>query len=149
MNATRHLQELGQSLWLDNISRGLLVSGTLQRYLRDFAITGLTSNPTIFDNAIRDTNFYDEAIHEKAAKGKSGEDLFLDLALEDLTQAADLFRPVHEATGGLDGWVSLEVSPLLANDAAGTVRQVAQLHARAAGQSIYQDSGYAGWRHCD
>ena len=137
MNATRHLQELGQSLWLDNISRGLLVTGTLQRYIRDFAITGLTSNPTIFDHAIRDTNFYDEAIHEKAAKGKSGETLFLDLALEDLTQAADLFRPVHEATGGLDGWVSLEVSPLLANDAAGTVRQVAQLHARAQRENLF------------
>ena len=137
MNATQHLHELGQSLWLDNITRGLLVSGTLQRYLRDFAVTGLTSNPTIFDHAIRNTNFYDEAIHEKAAEGKSGEALFLDLALEDLIQAADLFRPIHEATAGVDGWVSLEVSPLLANDAAGTVREAEQLHARAQRANLF------------
>jgi transaldolase len=137
MNAAEHLHELGQSLWLDNITRGLLVSGTLQRYLRDFAVTGLTSNPTIFDNAIRNTNFYDEAIHEKATEGRSGETLFLDLALEDLTRAADLFRPIHEATAGVDGWVSLEVSPLLANDAAGTVREAAALHARAQRPNLF------------
>jgi transaldolase len=131
MNATEHLHELGQSLWLDNITRGLLVTGTLQRYMRDFAITGLTSNPTIFDHAIRNSHFYDDAIQEKTANRRSGEALFLDLALEDLTQAADLFLPVHKATAGVDGWVSLEVSPLLANDAPGTVREAAQLHARA------------------
>jgi transaldolase len=131
MNAPEKLHELGQSLWLDNITRGLLQSGTLQRYLRDFAVTGLTSNPTIFEQAIRNSDFYDEAIRQKAAEGKLAEALFLDLALEDLTQAADLFRPIHEATAGVDGWVSLEVSPLLANDAAGTVREAAQLHARA------------------
>ena len=137
MNATQQLHELGQSLWLDNITRGLLASGTLQRYLHDFAVTGLTSNPTIFDLAIRGTNFYDEAIQKKAAAGKSGEALFFDLALEDLTQAADLFRPIHQATAGVDGWVSLEVSPLLASDAAGTVREAAQLHARAARPNLF------------
>ncbi|NMM39139.1 MAG: transaldolase [Glaciimonas sp.] len=137
MNANDHLHELGQSLWLDNITRGLLVSGTLQRYLRDFAVTGLTSNPTIFDLAIRNTNFYDAAIQAKVAEGKSGEALFFELALEDLTQAADLFRPIHEATAGVDGWVSLEVSPLLANDAAGTVREAAQLHARAQRANLF------------
>jgi transaldolase len=137
MNAAECLHELGQSLWLDNITRGLLVSGTLARYLRDYAITGLTSNPTIFDHAIRNTEFYDKAISEKTAKGKSGEALFLELALEDLTQAADLFRPIHAATGGTDGWVSLEVSPLLANDAAGTVHMAAQLHARAERSNLF------------
>lgn len=137
MNTTQHLHELGQSLWLDNITRGLLASGTLQRYLGDFSVTGLTSNPTIFDLAIRDTNLYDEAIQKKAATGKSGEALFFDLALEDLTQAADLFRPIHQATAGVDGWVSLEVSPLLANDAAGMVREAAQLHTRAARPNLF------------
>lgn len=131
MNAAEDLHELGQSLWLDNITRGLLSGGTLQRYLKDFAITGLTSNPTIFDQAIRNTHFYDAAILEKAAEGKSGEALFFELALEDLCRAADLFLPIHAATLGVDGWVSLEVSPLLANDAVGTVREAARLHARA------------------
>ncbi|WP_025915452.1 transaldolase [Herminiimonas sp. CN] len=131
MNAIEDLHELGQSLWLDNITRELLSSGTLQRYLRDFAITGLTSNPTIFDKAIRNTYFYDAAILAKAAEEKSGEALFFELALEDLTRAADLFLPIHTATRGVDGWVSLEVSPLLANDAIGTVREAARLHARA------------------
>ncbi|MCY0853975.1 transaldolase [Cupriavidus sp. D39] len=137
MNATERLQALGQSLWLDNISRGLLESGTLQRYVREFSVTGLTSNPTIFDHAIRNTNFYDEAIQAKTAEGKSGEALFLELALDDLTRAADLFLPIHEATAGVDGWVSLEVSPLLANDAAGTVREAAQLHARARRANLF------------
>jgi transaldolase len=137
MNATEHLHELGQSLWLDNITRGLLVDGTLRGYLRDFAVTGLTSNPTIFEHAIRDTNFYDEAIREKTIEGKSDEALFFELALEDLTQAADLFRPIYDATAGLDGWVSLEVSPLLAHDAAGTIKQAALLHARAQRPNLY------------
>ena len=131
MNAAEDLHELGQSLWLDNITHGLLVSGTLQRYLHDFAVTGLTSNPTIFDHAIRDTNDYDNAIGATAVAGKSCEDLFFELALEDLSKAADLFRPVHDATAGIDGWVSLEVSPLLANDAVGTVHEAARLHACA------------------
>ena len=100
MNPTTQLDRLGQRLWLDNITRDLLVSGTLQRYMRDFAISGLTSNPTIFDHAIRNTNLYDEAISEAAAQGRSGEALFLDLAMADVTAAADLFRPIHDATAG-------------------------------------------------
>ena len=131
MNATQQLHDLGQRLWLDNITRALLADGTLSRYIREFAVTGLTSNPTIFDQAIRSAGVYDEAVRRKAAQGKSGEALFFDLALEDLTQAADLFRPIHDATGGVDGWVSLEVSPLLADDTAGTMKAAAQLHARA------------------
>lgn len=131
MNAARQLHDLGQSLWLDNITRALLESGTLGRYIGEFAVTGLTSNPTIFDQAIGSAGDYDEAIRHKAAEGRSGEALFFELALEDLTRAADLFRPIHDATGGLDGWVSLEVSPLLADDTAGTVKAAAQLHARA------------------
>ena len=131
MNATQRLHDLGQSLWLDNITRGLLTSGTLGRYIREFAVTGLTSNPTIFDLAIANHDFYDDAIREKALAGRSGEALFLELALEDLVEAADLLRPIHDATGGADGWVSLEVSPLLADDTAATVQAAARLHARA------------------
>ena len=131
MKATEELHNLGQSLWLDNISRELLNSGTLKHYIDDLSITGLTSNPTIFDQAITHGNLYDEAIGRISAEGKSGEALFFDLALEDLTQAADLFRPTHVATDGVDGWVSLEVSPLLADDTAGTIRAAAQLNAKA------------------
>ena len=131
MNATQQLHEFGQSLWLDNITRGLLTSGTLSRYIRELSITGLTSNPTIFDHAIKNSDFYNDAIRKKALVGKSGEALFFELALEDLTQAAGLFRSIHTATDGVDGWVSLEVSPLLANDTAGTIEAAAQLHARA------------------
>jgi transaldolase len=131
MNAAQKLHKLGQSLWLDNITRALLTSGTLSRYIREFAVTGLTSNPTIFDQAIKSAGSYDDAIRKKADEGKSGESLFFELALEDLTQAADLFRPIYDATGGVDGWVSLEVSPLLAGDAAGTITAAARLHARA------------------
>jgi transaldolase len=103
---------MGQSLWLDNITRGLLTSGTLRRYIREFSVTGLTSNPTFFDHAIKNSHDYDHAIHGKGMAGKSGEALFFELALEDLRQAADLFRPIHDQTNGVDGWVSLEVSPL-------------------------------------
>ncbi|TAU35323.1 transaldolase [Rhizobium leguminosarum] len=131
MNATTRLHELGQSLWLDNITRDLLNSGTLQRYCTEFSVTGLTSNPTIFDEAIRNSKAYDDALHEKKNDREAGEQLFFELALEDLTQAAALFRPAHEATGGLDGWVSLEVSPLLANDAGATVEAAKRLHAQA------------------
>ncbi|MGA2562837.1 MAG: transaldolase [Steroidobacteraceae bacterium] len=130
MNATQSLQALGQSLWLDYITRDLLNSGTLARYIRELSVTGLTSNPTIFDKAISDTHFYDDAIRGLALAGESGEALFFNLALEDLGRAADLFRPVHEATSGEDGWVSLEVSPLIANDTEATVGSAAQLHAR-------------------
>src|SRR6204780_75426 len=122
MKATQKLHNLGQSLWLDNITRDLLTSGTLRRYIDELSVTGLTSNPTIFDHAIKNSTAYDAAIRKKLKDGKSGEQLFFELALEDLTQAADLFRPVWERTGGVDGWVSLEVSPLLASDTAGTIK---------------------------
>jgi transaldolase len=137
MKPTTELHNLGQSLWLDNITRDLLARGTLQRYVREFAVSGLTSNPTIFDRAIRNTNLYDDAIREAIACGRSGEALFLDLALEDLREAADLFRPIHDATGGIDGWASLEVSPLLADDAAATVRETVRLHARARRPNLF------------
>jgi len=122
MKATQRLHDLGQSLWLDNITRGLLTKGTLRHYITELSVTGLTSNPTIFDHAIKNTEFYNDAIRQKVGEGKSGEELFFELALEDLTQAADLLRPVHEASDGIDGWVSLEVSPLLADDTAGTIK---------------------------
>jgi len=131
------LHDLGQRLWLDNITRGLLTSGTLARYIEEFSVTGLTSNPTIFDKAIKDAGLYDAAIRRKTAEGKSGEALFFELALEDLTQAADLFRPVHDATGGLDGWVSLELSPLLAHDTAGSVKAAVQLHRQAKRPNLF------------
>ncbi|MGB5669037.1 MAG: transaldolase [Sedimenticolaceae bacterium] len=137
MHATQQLHDLGQSLWLDNITRGLLTSGTLGRYIGELSVTGLTSNPTIFDQAIGNAGFYDAAILQRARAGKFGEALFFELALEDLTQAADLFRPVHAATGGTDGWVSLEVSPLLADDTAGTIKAAAQLYAQAQRPNIF------------
>ena len=137
MKATQKLQDLGQSLWLDNITRALLTSGTLSRYITEFAVTGLTSNPTIFDQAIMSAGSYDDAIRKKAVEGKSGEALFFELAMEDLTQAADLFRPIHDATDGVDGWVSLEVSPLLADDTAGTTKAAARLHARAQRPNLF------------
>ncbi len=129
--ATQLLHEEGQSLWLDNITRGLLNSGTLKRYVDELSITGLTSNPTIFDHAIRNSSDYDADIAEGTRKGKSGEALFFDLALEDLTRAAELFRPMHEKTNGVDGWVSLEVSPLLAHDSTRTLAAAKELFARA------------------
>ena len=132
MKATQKLHELGQSLWLDNITRELLAGGTLRHYIEEFSVTGLTSNPTIFDHAIKNSTAYDAAIRRKLLDGKSGEQLFFELALEDLTRAADLFRPVWERTDGVDGWVSLEVSPLLARDAAGTLAAARDLPARAA-----------------
>jgi transaldolase len=125
---TRKLHDLGQSIWLDNISREILVNGTLARYISEFPVTGLTSNPTIFEKAIGEGTFYDQAIADLAHQGKSGEQLFFALALQDLRQAADLFRPVHDATGGVDGWASLELSPLLADDTAGSIRAAAQLY---------------------
>jgi transaldolase len=131
MKATGTLHDRGQSLWLDNITRELLESGTLGRYIGELAVTGLTSNPTIFDHAIKNSSRYDAAIRQKVKEGKSGEDLFFELALEDLTRAADLFRPIWERTRGVDGWVSLEVSPLLAHDTAATVTAAKSLHARA------------------
>jgi transaldolase len=137
MNATRRLHDLGQSLWLDNITRGMLAGGTLRRYRDELSITGLTSNPTIFDHAIANSTSYDDAIRRKAREGKSGERLFIELALEDLTQAAELFRPVHQQTGGVDGWVSLEVSPLLAYDTASTLAEARARAERAARPNIF------------
>jgi transaldolase len=131
MKATQLLHNLGQSLWLDNITRDLLNTGTLQTYIHELSVTGLTSNPTIFDGAIKNSTAYDAAIRDKLGKGVSGEELFFDLAIEDLTQAADLFRPVFERTNGVDGWVSLEVSPLLAHNTASTLAAAKSLHARA------------------
>src|SRR5664279_2959372 len=116
MNPTQLLHNLGQSLWLDNITRDLLNDGTLKRYIDELSVTGLTSNPTIFDHTIKSSAAYDAAIRESLAKGRTGEVLFFDLALDDLVRAADLFEPIHERTNGVDGWVSLEVSPLLAHE---------------------------------
>jgi transaldolase len=137
MKPTQELHGLGQSLWLDNITRGLLTSGTLRHYIEEFSVTGLTSNPSIFDLAIKNSNFYDDAIRQKREEGKSGEALFFELAIEDLRQAADLFRPIHDATAGTDGWVSLEVSPSLAYDAPTTVKEAARLHAQAQRTNLF------------
>jgi len=131
MKPTQKLHNIGQSLWLDNITRDLLASGTLRRYRDELSVTGLTSNPTIFDHAIKNSNSYDEAIRQKLGEGKSGEELFFELALEDLVLAADLFRPIFDSTSEVDGWVSLEVSPLLAHDTKTTVSEAKNLHARA------------------
>src|SRR6201997_1150315 len=131
MKATQLLHNLGQSLWLDNITRDLLNSGTLKRYIDELSVTGLTSNPTIFDHAIKNSSSYDAAIRRKLDEGESGEKLFFELALEDLTRAADLFRPVFERTNGVDGWVSLEVSPLLAHDTTSPLAAAKDLHTRA------------------
>lgn len=137
MKATQKLHEMGQSLWLDNITRDLLTSGTLHRYIREFTVTGLTSNPTIFNHAIKNSHDYDDAIRQLVKEGKSGEALFFDLALEDLRQAADLFRSIHDQTNGVDGWVSLEVSPGLAYDTAGTIAAAKELHARAERPNLF------------
>jgi len=137
MKGTQALHSLGQSIWLDNITRDLLDSGTLQRYIDELSVTGLTSNPTIFDHAIKNSAAYDPAIREKVSKGKSGEPLFFELALEDLTRAAGLFRPVHDRTQGVDGWVSLEVSPLLAYDTGSTLAAAKELHARAGQPNLF------------
>jgi transaldolase len=137
MNATQKLHEIGQSIWLDNITRGLLTSGTLRRYIQDLSVTGLTSNPTIFDHAIKNSHDYDDAISQKQKEGKSSEALFFELAIEDLRQAADLFRPIYDRTNGVDGWVSLEVSPLLARDTAGTLSAAKALHARAGRPNLF------------
>jgi transaldolase len=131
VKATQVLHDLGQSLWLDNITRGLLQANTLRRYIDELSITGLTSNPTIFDHAIKNSNDYDAAIAKMLAAGRSPEELFIELALEDLTRAADLFAQIYERSCGVDGWVSLEVSPLLAHDTKATIAAAMDLHARA------------------
>lgn len=137
MKPTQRLHDVGQSLWLDNITRDLLDSGTLKRYIDEFSVTGLTSNPTIFDQAIKKSSAYDAGIRERLNQGKQGEALFFELALEDLTRAADLFRPVHESTKGVDGYVSLEVSPLLAYDTQSTLAAAKDLSARAARPNLF------------
>jgi transaldolase len=137
MNATKNLHDLGQSLWLDNITREILDNGTLRRYIDEFSVTGLTSNPTIFDEAIGGSSSYDEGIRKKARAGASGEALFVDLALEDLRRAADLFRPVFERTAGVDGWVSMEVSPLLADDTRSTIEAARSIHKLADRPNLY------------
>jgi transaldolase len=131
MKGTQTLHDLGQSLWLDNITRNMLSAGTLNRYVGELSVTGLTSNPTIFDHAIKNSRDYDAAIQKLSKEGRSGEDLFFELALEDITAAADIFRPVHDRTLGVDGWISLEVSPLLAHDTKATIAAAKNLHARA------------------
>ena len=137
MRATQQLHESGQSLWLDNITRGLLDKGTMAEYIADYSITGLTSNPTIFDRAIEGGTDYDVQILAEKAAGVSDEDVFFELALTDLRRAADLFAPVHEKTDGVDGWVSLEVSPLLVNDTVATIEQATLLHAKAARPNVF------------
>ncbi len=137
MKPTEQLHDIGQSLWLDNITRELLTSGTLHQYIDEFSVAGLTSNPSIFDQAIKNSNFYDNAIRQKMNEGKAGEALFFELALEDLRQAADLFRPAFDRTNGLDGWVSMEVSPLLAHDTASTVAEAKQLHGQAQRPNLF------------
>ena len=137
MKPTEQLHELGQSLWLDNITRTLLTSGTLRRYIDELSVTGLTSNPTIFDHAIKTGTDYDADIRRKLGEGKSGEALFFELAIADLTQAAALFRPVHERTDGVDGFVSLEVSPVLAYDTRSTIAAATELHAQAQCENLF------------
>jgi len=137
MKATEQLQRLGQSLWLDNINRDLVVNGTLRRYVDELSVTGLTSNPTIFDHAIAHSASYDEEIRRQVVAGKKDEALFFELAIQDLTKAADMFAPIHERTAGVDGWVSLEVSPLLAHDTAKTVAEARALHARAKRPNLF------------
>lgn len=131
------LHRIGQSLWIDNITRGLLDGGTLRKYIEELSVTGLTSNPTIFNQAIKNSDFYDTAIAQKVKEGKSGETLFFELAIEDLTRAADLFKPIHERSNGVDGWVSLEVSPKLAYDTQSTLKAAKQLYAQAGRPNLF------------
>jgi transaldolase len=137
MQATKQLSSAGQSIWLDNITRDLLTKGILEQYIRDLSVTGLTSNPTIFDKALSRGTSYDTSLRERARSGISHDELFFELALEDITRAADLFRPIHERTAGVDGWVSLEVSPLLASDAKSTLAEAKDLHARAKRPNLF------------
>lgn len=137
MTITKSLHDLGQSLWLDNITREILDNGTLRRYIEDLSVTGLTSNPTIFDEAIGNTSAYDGGIRRKAQAGLASEELFVELALEDLRRAADLFRPIFDRTQGIDGWVSMEVSPLLANDTKTTIDAALRIHKQADRPNLY------------
>jgi transaldolase len=137
MRATQQLHDLGQSIWLDNITRGLLTDGTLRRYIDEFSVTGLTSNPTIYDHAVKTGSDYDAAIRAGMMRGKTGEGLFFGLALADLMQAADAFRPIFDRSEGVDGWVSLEVSPLLARDPVATLAAAKDLHTRAQRPNLF------------
>ncbi len=137
MTITKRLHDLGQSIWLDNITREILDNGILGRYINELSVTGLTSNPTIFDEAIGNTAAYDDGIRQKARAGLKGEELFVELALEDLRRAADLFRPVFDRTSGIDGWVSMEVSPLLANDTNTTLEAALRIHKQANRPNLY------------
>ncbi len=137
MKATKLLHDLGQSIWLDNITRDILDNGTLKHYIDELSVTGLTSNPTIFDQAIKNSSSYDDSIREKLARGESGEKLFFDVALEDICRAADLFLPIYERTNGVDGYVSLEVSPLLAYDTKTTIAAAKELHAKAGRKNLF------------
>ena len=136
MKTTQQLHEAGQSLWLDNITRKMLDSGQLARYVDQYSVTGLTSNPSTFDKAI-ESGDYDDEIRDKAAHGITGEELFFDLAIEDLRRAADLFLPIHERTDGVDGWVSLELSPLLAHNTKSTIAAAKALHERAGRPNLF------------
>ena len=137
MRPTKTLHEIGQSLWLDNITRNLITTGTLKTYIDEYSVTGLTSNPTIFDHAIKDSHDYDDAIQQSMGKGVTSEAIFFDLAIEDLCKAADLFLPIHKLTNMVDGWVSLEVSPLLAHDTSKTLAAAKALHARAGRSNLF------------
>src|SRR6202020_1111788 len=137
MTITKNLHDLGQSLWLDNITRDILDDGTLRRYIDTLSVTGLTSNPTIFDEAIGKHAVYDKAIRQKAESGLKGEELFIEIALEDLRRAADLFKPEFDRTKGIDGWVSMEVSPLLANDTKRTLDAALRIHKQANPPNLY------------
>jgi transaldolase len=136
MNATQHLHDLGQRLWLDNISRRHLDDGILQAYIAEYALTGLTSNPTLFEHAVGSSAAYDATI-VASPRDAGAEVVFVALALEDLGRAADLFRPIYDTSGGLDGWVSMEVSPLLAYDAAATVQAAKAIHAQAGRPNLF------------
>ena len=137
MNPTRQFHQFGQRLWLDNITRAMLDDGTLERYISVYTLTGLTSNPTIFDEAIGSGDSYDLGIREKTRRGLSGETLFIELALEDLRRAADLFQTIHQTSGGVDGWVSMEVSPLLADDAVHTIEAATAIHRDARRANLF------------
>jgi transaldolase len=137
MKPTQQIQNVGQSLWLDNITRELLTTGSLRRYIEEYSVTGLTSNPTIFDHAIKNSNSYDAAIRDGFRRGRSAEDVFFDLALDDLIRAAALFLPIHQRSAGVDGWVSIEVLPVLANDSRATLAAARDLHARANCENLF------------
>jgi len=137
MTSTQELHDAGQSLWLDNITRDLLTSGQLQNYIDEYALTGLTSNPSIFDKAIEESRAYDREIAQALSRGQGAQDIFFELAIADLRVAADMFRPIHDRTAGVDGWVSLEVSPLLAEDSPATIQAAGRLHQRAGRPNLF------------